>query len=474
MYTEPNIDYALLHSANRAKVFAGMKASGVTSGVALLKGGESEFRHDTDHEHLFRQESYFFYLFGVNEPDLFGMLDFATSKSHLFIPRLGAEYELWCGKIVPPEGYKKKYGIDEVHFVDELDAVFAATKASDVHILSGLNTDSKREIVTLNTTPLLKTPHSTLSTPLFRVMVDSRIIKTPHEQSLMRHINLLASQAHIHVLKSTKPGMMEFQQEALFNGYCGFEGGCRYTPYTCICGSGANGAVLHYGHAGAPNDKRINDGDMCLLDMGAEYHCYASDITCSYPANGKFTKNQRGVYTAVLNALTAVRKTIRAGCEWTDLHLLAEKEIVKQLVEMNVILLNGKSLQEVFDLSIGALFMPHGLGHMLGMDTHDVGGYPTDRTRETRPGLSSLRLHRRLEAGMVLTSEPGCYFIEGVLIPAMEDPVKGAHLNKQLILDEFMSFGGVRLEENLIITEDGCINMSEVPREIEEIEALMA
>ncbi|KAI9353567.1 peptidase M24, structural domain-containing protein [Obelidium mucronatum] len=368
-----------MHKQCRDKVFAGMKEAGVLSGVALLKGGEPSFRHDTDHEHLFRQESHFFYLFGINEPDLFGMLDFV----HWSLTR-----------------YAAKYGVDQVHFVDELSQVVEATKASTIHILSGVNSDSKRAIVKVDVGSVLKTLDVAVDESLFyKVMVDSRAVKTSLELDLMRHVNTLASLAHIHVMKNCKPGLMEFQLESLFLGYASFEGGCRYSAYTCICGCGPNGAILHYGHAGAPNDKKINDGDI-------------------YPSNGKFTQKQRGIYNAVLSALVAVRNAVHEGVEWVDMHLLAERKIVEALVEIGIIQLNGKTLDEVLELEIGALFFPH--------------------------------------------------------VPAVDDPVKGAHLNKQLILDEYMNFGGVRLEEDLIITVDGCENMTNVPRDIEDIEAVMA
>ncbi|KAJ3049940.1 hypothetical protein HDU99_008788, partial [Rhizoclosmatium hyalinum] len=148
--------------------------------------------------------------------------------------------------------------------------------------------------------------------------------------------------------------------------------------------------------------------------------------------------------------------------------------IIEGLVAENIILAHGKTVDELMDLELGPLFFPHGLGHLMGMDTHDVGGYPSHRSRHTRPGLSSLRMNRPLEAGMVLTNEPGCYFIEALLRPAFEDPVKGPHLNRELIEKEYMKFGGVRLEEDLIVTVDGCENMTDVPRTVEEVEAWMA
>ncbi|KAJ3012349.1 UNVERIFIED_CONTAM: hypothetical protein HDU68_001245 [Siphonaria sp. JEL0065] len=426
VYTEPTIDFAAMHKECREKVFAGMKAADIVSGVALLKGGEPTFRyatnieitnhhvcltplcsHDTDHEHLFRQESHFFYLFGINEPDLYGLLDFTTGLSHLFIPRLGVEYEVWCGKIVPPAGYAAKYGIDHVHFSDEL---LTPQKQK-----LGVNSDSKRAIVKVDVSSELKGSNVAVDESIFyKVMVDSRSIKSPLDASY-QHARVVGSRPRYEELQTWSHGIP-----------------VAATAYTCICGCGPNGAVLHYGHAGAPNDKKINDGEMCLLDMGAEFRCYASDITCSYPSNGKFTQKQRGIYNTVLSALLAVRNNVREGVEWVDMHLLAERKIV-----------------EVWTLT-------------------DVGGYPEGSHCHARPGLSSLRMNRALKAGMVLTNEPGCYFIEALLVPAVHDPVKGAHLYKKLILEEYLNFGGVRLEEDLIITVDGCENMTNVPREIKD------
>lgn len=467
------VDYAALHQGCRSKVVKGMKDAGVCEGIAVLKGGEPSFRHDTDHEHLFRQESHFHYLFGVNEPDLFGALDLATGEGHLFVPRLDVDYEVWCGKIMSNTIYSVKYGIEHVHYVDELETVLQSLAGSSpIHILSGVNSDSKRAIISVTFNFETFSPVTDDST-FFKVMCASRSVKTELELVVMRHVNRLSSLAHINVMRNCKPGMMEFQLEALFLSYTHFEGGCRYQAYTCICGTGENGAILHYGHAAAPNDKQLKDGDMCLLDMGSEFHCYASDITCSYPANGKFTEKQKGIYNIVLAALLAVRNTVREGVEWTDMHILAEKVIVQGLIDLGMLKLCDKTIEDLVDLNIGALFFPHGLGHLMGMETHDVGGYPDGKERATRPGLRSLRMNRPLQAGMVLTNEPGCYFIEALLLPALKNSEIAHHFNEEMVMD-YMTFGGVRLEEDIIITETGCENMTDVPRETDEIEKIMA
>merc|ERR1739848_791890 len=143
----------------------------------------------------------------------------------------------------------------------------------------------------------------------------------------------------------------------------------------------------------------MNDGDMCLFDMGGEYHCYCSDITCSYPVNGKFTDDQKIVYQAVYNAWKAVGDNLKAGVLWTDMHKMAEREILKHMKEHNLI---KGDLDDMMRDRLGALFMPHGLGHFIGHDTHDVGGYNLGDhpKRSTQPGLASLRTSRRMEANM--------------------------------------------------------------------------
>ncbi|PIO66893.1 peptidase, M24 family [Teladorsagia circumcincta] len=183
---------------------------------------------------------------------------------------------------------------------------------------------------------------------------------------------------------------------------------------------GCNGSILHYGHANAPNDKQIKDGDMCLFDMGPEYNCYASDVTTSFPANGKFTEKQKIVYNAVLEANQAVFKAARPG-----------------------------DIDEMVNARLGAVFMPHGLGHLIGLDVHDCGGYLG-----------------------VITIEPGCYFIDTLLDAAFKDPKLAKFLVKAEI-DKYRGQGGVRIEDDVVIWEKGNENMSDVPRTIEEIEHFM-
>jgi len=240
--------------------------------------------------------------------------------------------------------------------------------------------------------------------------------------------------------------------------------------YSCICATGENSSVLHYGHASAPNSRTVKDGDMCLFDMGAEYHCYASDITCCFPANGKFTEDQKLVYNAVLKAQKSVEAVMKPGVKWPDMHRLAERCVLEALLEGG--LLHNGTVADMMAVHLGAIFMPHGLGHLLGLATHDVGGYPKGTERINEPGIVKLRTVRALEEGMVITVEPGCYFIDFVLDAALAKPNQSVFINEN-VLKRFRGFGGVRLEDNVYVTKDGIELLTQVPRTVEEIEALM-
>ncbi|XP_024361458.1 uncharacterized protein [Physcomitrium patens] len=465
-----------LHAVNRKKLLSRMsdqvKSMGQpVNGVILLQGGDECTRYCTDHTPLFRQESYFAYLFGVKEPGFFGTLDLSNGKSALYCPRLDPEYAVWLGEIQPPSHFKDLYGVDEVHYVDELVEVLNKSRAGVsswlLYLLYGKNSDSGNFSQPAQFEGI--EDFAVDKEVLHPVLSECRVHKSKLEIDLMRYVCKVSSAAHIQVMQECKPGMREYQLEAIFLHHVYRYGGCRHCSYTCICATGTNSSVLHYGHAAAPNDRLLENGDMALLDMGAEYHFYGSDITCSFPVNGTFTDNQKVVYTAVLKAQNAVIRAIRPGVSWVDLHKLAESCILETLKENGV--LQG-DVQAMMESRLGAIFMPHGLGHFLGLDTHDTGGYPAGTERINSPGLKSLRTVRILEEGMVVTVEPGCYFIEALLVPALEDPAQ-RNFFVEPALEVFRHTGGVRLEDDILVTANGCENLTICPREIEDVEAVM-
>uniref|UniRef100_A0A061RJ50 Xaa-Pro dipeptidase n=1 Tax=Tetraselmis sp. GSL018 TaxID=582737 RepID=A0A061RJ50_9CHLO len=385
------------------------------------------------------------------------------------MPRLPPEHAVWMGPIDSPDQVQTKYGVDEVHYVDEMITVLATAKPPVLHLLSGTNSDSSLRIEPPTFDGMDKFVVETET--LHRVLTECRVRKTPLEIEVMRYANRIASEAHIKAMRECRPGMMEYQLESAFLSHCYSAGGCRHAPYTPICASGPNGAVLHYGHAAAPNNRQLQDGDMMLCDMGCEYHGYDSDITVSFPVSGKFTEDQSAVYRAVLDASRAVIASIRPGVKWPDMHGLALRKILEGLKRGGFV---QGDVDAMMEKDLGALFMPHGLGHLIGLDTHDVGGYgPGLPERIDRPSYRALRMARELEEGMVVTVEPGCYFNSFLLLPALEDEDLKGFLVKDRIASRLGS-GGVRIEDDVVVTADGCENLTDVPREPEDVEAVMA
>lgn len=210
---------------------------------------------------------------------------------------------------------------------------------------------------------------------------------------------------------------------------------------------------------------------MTLLDMGAEYHCYCSDITCSYPANGKFTAEQKIIYDGVLAAQKAVMVAMKPGVSWPDMHHASWREVLKCLLSLG--LLTG-SVDDMLAVNIGQVFLPCGLGHLIGLDTHDVGGYlPGYPKRIDQAGINKLRTARILEEGMVMTVEPGIYFIDLNINKALADPAQAKFLVKERV-EQFRGWGGVRLEDVVVVTKTGIENYTLTPRTTEEVEAVMA
>lgn len=209
--------------------------------------------------------------------------------------------------------------------------------------------------------------------------------------------------------------------------------------------------------------------------MGAEYFGYGSDVTCSFPINGTFSDKQKPIYMGVLNAQIAVYDMMKEGMSWVDCHKAAEVQILHALAAIGVVRQGDKTCEELVEMRLGAVFMPHGLGHFIGIDTHDVGGYLAGHTKRImEPGLRSLRTARILKKGMTLTVEPGLYFIDHLLNEALSEssPLRN-YLDEEKV-DEYRGFGGVRLEDVVQVTEDGCINFTLSPRTLNEVEQVMA
>lgn len=456
---------------NRQRVCEALKNESVVAKSALivLEGGDTLPLYNTDVDYLFQQEPFFTYFFGVREPGCFGTVDVETGYSTLFVPKFHADYATWFGRLWTCEDYLNRYEVDEVRYVDELPAYVKELKPKQILTLSGKNSDSKLKMkpATFDGIEYFNVDAEIL----YNVASECRVIKSPAEIAVLRYVAKISSEAHKAVMTLMKPGLYEYQGEAEFLRHCYFVGGCRHVSYTCICGSGDNSAVLHYGHAAAPNNKQIKDGDMCLFDMGANYFGYAADITCSFPANGKFTQDQKLIYNAVLAANNAVQQNAMEGVSWLEMHKLANRVLLSKLRDIGIV--QGE-IDDMMKAGINGIFQPHGLGHLIGLDVHDVGAYlSTCPPRPFEPGCTSLRTARFLAAGMYMTIEPGCYFVDHLLDKALADPIQSKFLVPD-VLQRFRGFGGVRIEDDVLITETGIENFTEVPRTVEEIEKFMA
>ena len=427
----------------------------------------------------------------MEEPDWWGLVEFggAEPRTTLLAPRLPAEYAIWMGELTSTDSFRERYLVEQVAYADELETLLGEALGRSaalcagrplIHVMQGQNSDSGADLgAVLGVGGRIPPGEAdfTRRDVLYDVLAECRVTKCAEELGIMRYISWVSSAAHVEVMREVQVGMMEYQLEARFQHHCYSRGGSRHFAYTAICACGPNSAVLHYGHAGAPNDLRLKDGMIALIDMGGEYHAYTSDITCSYPVNGRFTPDQTLIFQAAADAQRAIMEAMRPGVSWAAMHRLMWRVVLGKLVEGGVLV---GDVDEMLAAELGATFIPCGMGHLIGIDTHDVGGYLKHcPPRIQEPGINKLRTARLLEEGMVLTVEPGCYFIKSLLDPALADPAKARFFVEAAdgdgwAVDRFRAFGGIRLEDVVAVTADGIENYSLCPRTVKEVEAVMA
>ena len=415
--------------------------------IAIIPAAHEATR-SYDTEYRFRQDSDFLYLTGFPEPDAVAIIDPASQTPYtLYVRPRDLEMETWFGRREGVEGAVKNYKADRAFSIDRFDADlakildgheklyyrFAVDKALDLKILSYLQTQRIRRLKTAY-------PPHTIVDPTI-ILGEMRLHKNSDEVEMMQRAADIAAEAHVLAMKKVKPGMNEFQVESLMESYMRHKG-ANGVAYNSIIGGGDNATILHY----VENNMPLNDGDLILIDAGAEYRGYASDITRTFPVNGKYTKAQREVYDVVLDVqeqcieYTKTGNTVKGRQEFS-IELLTEG--MKKLG-----LLKG-STKDLIKKKTYMKYYMHGVGHYLGLDVHDAGRYFTDQTaRKSKP----------FAPGMVLTVEPGLY------IPPDD---KSAPAKYRGI--------GIRIEDDVLVTKDGNRNLtSKVPKDPEEIEGLMA
>ncbi|WP_286240415.1 Xaa-Pro aminopeptidase [Neptuniibacter halophilus] len=413
--------------------------------VAIIPSAQMKQRNQ-DVEYPFRQDSSFFYLTGFNEPDAVLLLipGREEGESILFCRDRDKLMEIWNGYRAGPEGAIRDFAMDEAHSIDEIDAVLPGLLDGMARIYYSIGRDDQLDQQVREWLNLIRDKvRQGAVAPSELVMLDHllnemRLIKSEPEQALMRRAGEISAEGHIKAMQLCRPGVMEYQLEAEILHHFAMNG-ARFPAYSSIVGGGANACVLHY----IENSDVLLDGDLVLIDAGCELEHYAGDITRTFPVNGRYSDEQRAVYQLVLDVQKACIEMIRPGVLWDAIHQKSIELISAGLIELGLL---GGSVEEVIESGTYRNFYMHRIGHWLGMDVHDVGDYKVDQ--EWRP----------LQPGMVMTVEPGIY------IAADNEEVEPRWRGI-----------GIRIEDDVLITAEGCeILTAKVPKEIEEIEALMA
>ncbi|QDS69772.1 hypothetical protein FKW77_010289 [Venturia effusa] len=433
-----------------------IKNGGDPKGVLYLEGQKLKMIEDNDEPCPFRQRRYFFYLTGCGLPDSYCTYDIAKEKLTLFIPPINPEDVIWSGLPMSPEGALKAYDVDSVLTTDEVNPYLADSKETSQTTIYAIANQISDHITFLNFNEkdltILKTAIETC-----------RVYKDDYEVALIRHANNVSTAAHIAVTKAGKTATNERELEALFLKIC-IERGCREQAYHGIFASGTSAATLHY----VKNDQPLSGKLNVLVDAAAESNCYAADITRTFPISGKFSPESKAIYEIVLRMQLECISMLKADVLWDDVHAHAHKVAIAGLLDLGI--LKGDA-EEIFKARTSVAFFPHGLGHYLGMDTHDTGGNPNYEDKD--PMFRYLRVRGTLPAGSVITVEPGIYFCEFIIEPYLKDEAHSKYISKA-VLDRYWDVGGVRIEDDVLITETGYDDLTSTPKTVEEVESLMS
>ena len=439
-------------------------ADGIDDGLIFLMGNSQVPMNYPSNWLHFRQDSNFLYYCGLDYPDLNLIIDSNSGESTLFADDLTVQDIVWEGERTSVSKMAKTAGIQNILPSKELSSYLL--KSNSIHYLPMYRQDQK---MTLQ--KLLNGTQSDASKSLIMKVISQRSIKTEDELNEIESALEVTAEMHKLAMRYTRDGISEQKIVGKIEGYA-LENG-RRLAYPVIFT--IHGEILHNN-----NCKNVmKSGQLALNDSGAESPLhYASDITRTFPVSGKFNDLQKDIYNLVWSMQDAAFNHCKPGNSYKEAHLEASKIAVEGLKGMGIMKGNPDNAVAA---GAHALFFPHGLGHMLGLDVHDMEGLGEDlvgyneiNDRSNQFGLAYLRLAKELVAGFVLTVEPGIYFI-----PHLIDQWKAENKYNEFInydsLDSFVDFGGIRIEDNIVITEDGYrILGPHIPRTVEEIETIMS
>lgn len=419
------------------------------SGIAIIPTAPEAIRNRDSH-YPYRFDSYFYYLTGFKEPE--SLLVLATGdantgrapRSILFCRDKDMEREIWDGFRFGPAAAVTEFGFDEAYSIAQLDEMLPKLLSNQSRLFYSLGADTVWDAKVTGWLNQVKALVRTgVSAPddivdVRKLLDEMRLFKSPAEQALMRRSANIAAGAHKRAMQKVRPGKMEYEIEAEFlHEFYRF--GAQAPAYTSIVAGGANACTLHYN----ANNARLNAGDLLLIDAGCELDGYASDITRTFPVNGKFSAVQKDVYEMVLAAQAAAIVAVNVQSHWNAPHEAALDVLVQGLIDFG--LCKG-SKEAVLESGAYRQFYMHRTGHWLGLDVHDAGEYK-DKAGNWR----------MLEPGMMLTVEPGCY-----IRPADNVP------------EHFWNIG-IRIEDDVLVTAEGCdVLTADAPKSVADIESVMA
>ena len=417
----------------------------------------------TDQFHDFHAHPEFQYLTGVAEPGATLVWE-ADGGWRLFTPSLSIEDRVWMSEPPSPQEQSERTGVETDDF-SALGDWLAARRGRSLALLGNRDIEQRAaEYGVPNWSALEVALDEQATEQIGTALAERRRAKDSLELAHLRRAVDAAVAGHFRAWRAARAGLSErdvqIEMEAEF-----FRFGGQRTAYSSIVGSGPNSAILH----GSPGDRVLRDGDLVLIDAGPEIRGYASDVTRTFPVAAAFSPLQRELYELVLAAQREAIAAVRPGVEYKQLHLRAAATIAQGLVDAGI--LRGAP-DDLVAQDAHALFFPHGLGHMLGLSTHDCAGYLEGRAPEDRFGLASLRTDLPLEPGYVVTIEPGIYFIPALLTDAERRERHRGNVVWDRV-DQLLDFGGIRIEDDVLVTDDGCELLSAaLPSDAGEIEAL--
>ncbi len=434
--------YSLPQSEFETRRRAMMDAMGEDS-VAIFVATPERIRSN-DSGYIYRPSSDILYLSGFREPETVIVLapGHKDGEFAMFVPARDPLYEQWEGRRAGPEGARENYGADAAYTVGQLDEILPKYLDGRKTLYYTLGKDSEFDVRV--TGWMNKLRHRRAAAPgapgnlvdARDIVHEMRLFKSEAELELMRRAAEISAEAHMLAMAASRPGMMEYELQALIEYHFRKNGG-DYPAYTSIVGGGDNATILHY----VENRDRLEDGQVVLIDAGCEWNFYAGDISRSFPVNGKFTAAQRDVYQVILDAQKAAIEDIRPGLAYNQIQDNTVRRLTEGLVQLGI--LSG-SVDELIESNAFKKYYPHGTGHWLGIDVHDVGSYfgPDGK-------------HRELQPGMVLTIEPGLY------IPHDDENAPAE-----------MRGLGIRIEDNIVVTASGYENMTlSCIKEISDLES---